>query len=531
MIKRSGLLLIFLWMTIIALVFRIYYISYGEINHKVVNTAGIRENSIKLYSSKGVIYDKNLKLLAGNQPIYYLIINPRDFDNTKTDYISDIADVEKSYILNKLKYETPFVIQSEVMPQTVKGVTSVYGYTRNSKKQVAQHILGYMDSDGIVGLSGVERAYNDFLSKYTSQVSFSYSKNALNGVMSEIQIDNKNIKTENGVVLTIDKDMSSVAEDSLRRNFENGCVIVMDCNDGKIEVLSSIPGFDADNISKYKDSQNKELINNCLINHTVGSVFKIVIAVCAMQNKIDNFEFECTGGIKVFDRLFSCQNGSCHGKQTMEKAFANSCNCYFIAIGQLLGYEKIIQTAQLFGLDSSIKIAADIYSYSGRLPDNTGNLSLANLSIGQGDLMLTPLSIARLTATICKGGYLINPIVYKGLYIDKKFKNRPEYKYKSKILNDDISKKIKQMCIECVESGTGQNAKPNNSIVGGKTASSQTGKYDENGKEILNTYFTGFYPADNPKYVITVFAQNGKSGSSTCAPVFKDICEYIEQNC
>ncbi len=531
MAKRTGLLLITLWITILALIFRVFYISFGNINHKVESTAGIRSVTQSLYNSKKVIYDRNLKLLAGNQPIYYLIINPRKFDLSKIDYISEITSVDKKYISDKLKFETPFVIKSYKMPQSVEGVVSVFGYSRYNENPVSQHILGYLDNDGIVGLSGIERAYNDFLSEYNSQVQFSYSKNALNGVMADIKIDgNQNNKTDDGVVLTIDKQMSVIAEKSLKENCKNGCVIVMNCNDGEIYVLSSTPEFDPNDVSEYKDSKNSELINNCLVNHTVGSVFKIIIAACAIQNNIDNFEFECMGGISVLDRVFSCQNGVHHGKQNIEKAFANSCNCYFIAIGQLLGYDKIIETAQLFGLDSSIKIANDLFSYSGSLPMNDGELSLANLSIGQGDLLLTPLSVARMTASVCNGGYLVNPSVYKGLYIDKDVINEPEYKYKSKIIDDNTAGKIKKMCIECVLNGTGKNAKPENGTAGGKTASSQTGRYYENGKEILNTYFTGFYPSDNPEYVITVFAQNGKSGSATCAPVFKDICNYIEQN-
>ena len=86
------------------------------------------------------------------------------------------------------------------------------------------------------------------------------------------------------------------------------------------------------------------------------------------------------------------------------------------------------------------------------------------------------------------------------------------------------------MCIKCVSDGTEQTAKPATGMAGGKTASAQTGKYSEDGREILNNYFTGFYPADKPKYVITVFALDGKSGSETCAPVFKEICDFISEN-
>ena len=86
------------------------------------------------------------------------------------------------------------------------------------------------------------------------------------------------------------------------------------------------------------------------------------------------------------------------------------------------------------------------------------------------------------------------------------------------------------MCIQCVEVGTGKNARPALGGAGGKTASAQTGKFKNDGTEILSTYFSGFYPAENPKYVITVFASDGKSGSATCAPVFKEICDFIGQN-
>ncbi len=530
-VKRTSILLLIIWLMIISLCFRIYYISFGEINSKVTATAGSRTSKKILYNTKGVIYDKDLNLLAGGQKAYYLIISPRNFDKTYLDYISKISNIDKTVILEKLKYESPFTIMSYSEPKDIDGVFVCEGETRYPQYQTVQHIVGYLDNDGIKGMSGVEKAYDDFLSKYKTTSHFMYSADAVNAIIPEldVEIDIENT-IENGVVLTIDKNLSAFAEQSLKKYCTEGCVIVMNCNDGDVYTISSIPTFDVNKISDYKESKNSELVNNALVNQTVGSVFKIVVATSAFQNNLDDFKYDCMGGIEVSGRVFSCQNGHAHGLQTLEDAFANSCNCYFIAIGQLLGFDRIIETAQLFGLDSSIKLAKDLDSYSGIIPMDSGSLSLANLSIGQGELLISPLTVARMTAVACNGGYLINPIVYKGLYVDNKIINKSEYKYKSSILNKEISEKIKQMFIICVENGTGINAMPSKNVAGGKTASAQTGKFNEDGKEILNTYFTGFYPASNPKYVITVFAKNGESGSATCAPVFKEICDYIEQN-
>lgn len=528
-IKRTAILLLIIWLMMIALSFRIYYISFGEINSKVLATAGVRTSKKVLYNSKGIIYDKNLNILAGAQNVYYLIINPREFDATELEYLSQISNIEKSELSDKLKYETPFTVVSYVKPKDITGIFVYDGYARYPQYQTAQHIVGYVDNDGVKGMSGVEKAYDEFLSKFNNTSYFIYSSDAVNAIIPEldIQIENGN-ETANGVVLTIDKKLSSFAEQTLKKYCSEGCVVVMNCNDGDIYTLSSIPSFDVNRISEYK---NSELVNNALVNQTVGSVFKIIVSTSALQNNLEDFEYDCKGGIEVSGRVFSCQNGRAHGLQSLEDAFTNSCNCYYIAIGQLLGYDKVIDTAQLFGLDSSIKIAKDLYSYSGVIPENNGSLSLANLSIGQGELLLSPLTIARMTATVCNGGYLINPTVYRGLYIDNKITNTTEYKYKSNILHKEIAEKLKEMCVECVKNGTGKTAMPEYNEAGGKTASAQTGSFEESGKEILNTYFTGFYPADNPKYVITVFAKNGESGSSTCAPVFKEICDYIEQNC
>lgn len=531
-VKRSGIIYLLLLFMFVMLMFRIYYVTFGEINDKTKSVAGSRSATLELYSAKGVIYDRNICALAGNQFAYYLVVNPRGFDRSNIEYIAGLTGSDVEELNSKLQKETVFVLKSYFEPRQMEGVYIYEGTTRYSQQPTLCHLLGYLDSEGKRGLAGVEKVFNDELSVFSSKTTIKYATNALRGVIAGLGIDAKRDyeDTTNGVILTVDRNLSLAVEQSMSKHIERGCAVVMDCNNGELLALSSLPSFDADDISLYLDSENGELINNAMTNQTVGSVFKMVVAACALENGLSDFEYECCGGINVADRIFGCQNQKKHGKLMLKDAFSQSCNSYFIALGQLLGYDKIIETAQLFGADSSIEILKGMASSSGVLPEESGTLSVANLSIGQGKLMMTPLEIARITAVMCNGGYLVNPTVYYGTYIDGTIGNKSEYSYKSKIVSDDTAEKLKEMCIQCVTEGTGTNAAPNVGGAGGKTASAQTGRKGEDGNEILNTYFTGFYPADDPKYVITVFATGGESGSKTCAPVFREICDFIAQN-
>ena len=530
-VKRSGLLFI-IYVTMFALVVMwIFNISTGPISMTAETVISNRVSQLSISNSKGVIYDRNFSPLAGRQPLSYLIVNPREFDRSEMEYLSKITKFDLNSLTKKLNGERPFVLSTYSNVRELKGVTAYDGYGRYAHDIVAQHLLGYLDSDCVVGLSGIERAYDDFLSAFSGSVSVKYKPDAVNGIVSDSNLifEDHNY-SENGVVLTLDKELSVAVEKSMESYFDSGCVVVMDCDNGEILALSCSPEYDTDSISKYINSNGGELINNAMVNQTVGSVFKIIIAATALRCGLDDFTYECNGGISVSDRVFHCQNNKEHGDMKLETAFSESCNSYFIALGQLLGYDKIIETAQLFGIDSGIGICDGIYSATGVLPEDDGNLSLANLSIGQGELMLSPLSIARMTSTVCNGGYLINPTVYNGLYIDGELCHESDYSYKSKILSDDMAGRLSEMCRLCVEEGTGVNATPSVGGAGGKTASAQTGIYNKDDDEMLNTYFTGFYPAENPKYVITVFAMGGESGSKTCAPVFREICDFIAQN-
>ena len=528
MIRRSGYFYLAVVMAFTGVLFRTFWLSIGENAGRAEAVIGNRESTVVLYRTKGLIYDDQLNPIAGDQPCWYLVVNPRDFQNEDMERLIGCTDVEAGSLLDKLKKETPFVLMAKEEPEAMPGVNIFKGVCRYSG--VSPHLLGYLDSAGEVGLSGIEKEYNDFLSLFSSTVRVSYSSDAVRGAIAGLGMETVDTAiSDNGLVLTLNEALCRALETSMDRYVKTGAAVVMDCRTGAIRAVSSRPGYQEEKIAEYMQSTNGELINRAFAAQTVGSVFKIVIAACALEAGLENFSYDCQGGIVINERTFACHNHTGHGVVGLEEAFAQSCNAYFIALGQLLGYERIAEMAERFGFGQSIQILGNMTAASGTFPAKSSNLSLANLSIGQGDLMASPLQVARMTAVIANGGILPEVKVYKGLYLNGGLKTDDSADEGTRILTAEIAEKLWKYCVYTVESGTGQSAKPATGSAGGKTASAQTGVM-ENGVEKLNVYFSGFYPAENPQYVITVFAENGESGGKTCAPVFREICDFIAEN-
>lgn len=507
------------------MLFRTFWLSIGENAARAETVVNSREGQLVLYHTKGLIYDENLKPIAGNQPCWYLVINPRDFQSEYLNTLVSLTGEERDLLKDRLKKETPFVLETQIEPMSMPGVHVFEGVSRYSG--VSSHLLGYLDQAGEVGLSGIEKEYNDYLNLFSSTVYVSYTSNAISGAIAGLGMETVDAEiSENGLVLTLNEELCRALEQSMDRYIGTGAAIVMDCQTGAIKAVSSRPGYDESDIASYMNSSEGELINRAFSAQTVGSVFKIIVAACALEAGLEGFCYTCNGGIVINDWTFACHDHSGHGEIGLQEAFAQSCNSYFIALGQMLGYERVIEMAERFGYGNSIEILGSIYASKGNLPDKGGNLSLANLCIGQGELTASPMRVALMTATVANGGILPQAYLYKGLYLNGRLKTDGENRDGIRILSEEHAEKLQQYCIYTVEYGTGQSAMPSEGSAGGKTSSAQTGIM-ENGVEKLNVYFTGFYPAEDPQYVITVFAEGGVSGGKTCAPVFREICEYL----
>ena len=222
-----------------------------------------------------------------------------------------------------------------------------------------------------------------------------------------------------------------------------------------------------------------------------------------------------------------CHHRAGHGDTDMERALEQSCNPYFIALGRDLGDESILTMAEHMGFGQGSDFAEGVSASAGNLPKSAASpLELANLSFGQGELLATPLQIAAMVSSIANGGYRVEPQLLLGWTEDGTIPQVAE-QAEERIFSQKTAELLRQYMIEVVEEGSGTNAKPTVGGAGGKTASAQTGRYDEQGEEVVHAWFAGFYPAEKPRYSIVVLAEGMESGGTYAAPVFRRICEQI----
>ena len=250
------------------------------------------------------------------------------------------------------------------------------------------------------------------------------------------------------------------------------------------------------------------------------------------DDRINPFEtVHCPGYIEVGSLKVKCSSydEGGHGDLNIFEAYARSCNTFFIELGQRIGGKSITEMARRFGLGSIIGINP-MEEQTGLIPreESIYRPDLCNISIGQGDILVTPLQVAAMTSIIANNGVYKKPYVVKGL-VDgsgKRIAVEPPEK-PQKIISPFVAMEIRKMMEMVVDDGTGTLAAlPGFGGAAGKTSSAQTGQRME-GREVLHAWFTGYVPRLYPKYVITVLVENGRSGGSVAAPVFRDIAQRI----
>lgn len=299
---------------------------------------------------------------------------------------------------------------------------------------------------------------------------------------------------------TLDLDIQKTVEQAAR-SIPTGAVVVLDVPTGEVRAVYSAP---------------TDYYNRALSAYAVGSVFKLIVAGAALEADLQPV-YTCKGKIKVGDTVYRCQNGRIHGRQTMEQALAHSCNCYFVQLAQKLGPGRLYQMGLDFGFGTPVTLYKDYQSAAGQLPSlsvlaSPGQLAL--LGFGQGKLTDTPLHFARCLAAIAGGG------VYHSPDLTGKATAGPH-----RVMQPENAKKLLAYMRTVVAEGTGKAADYRGRSAG-KTATAQSGRYDR-GREVLNTYFAGVYPYDNPRYAIVVLRENGTSGAGDCCPVFRQIVSNL----
>lgn len=487
-------------------------------------SAGIRLDVVSL---RGTIYDCNMKPLTNCETAYCAIAKPT---------LKAISLLEKelephlfSAVREKLSSGEPVAVKVNADISDGDDVT-VIGYPERYDS-LACHIIGYLGNDGR-GVSGIEKSFDSLLSDcgYETYARVATDANGRVLLGEKTQVFGNEFP-KSGVILTIDRDVQHIAENVLDvSGAECAAVVVMDVQTGAVRACVSRPDFDRNSIASVLNDPDSPLINRAFSAFSVGSVFKPVVAAAALENGIsESYSYECKGSVTLNGVTFNCHKKDGHGLIDMETAVALSCNTYFISLALEVGAKNIIETARAFGFGEQTVFAESLRSKGGNLPDKTDSkAATANLAFGQGELTATPVQICTMMSIIANGGHKVRANLVEGEADSQGNAIRVSGYYERRQIISHRTASLLQRFLEAVvEKGSGSRARSEHFASAGKTATAQTGK-TENGEEIYNAWFAGYFPADNPSYAVVVLKENGGEGAVSCAPVFRDIAQGVK---
>ena len=479
---------------------------------------------MKIGSLRGTVYDCNMVPITNSKTKIIAAVSPTEKAITGISSVLEGEELRK--VLESLKKGDPAVCE---VPEDIKcdGIVTTKIYENSGNETPAIHLIGYTDSEN-KGVSGIEQAYDSLLySDKEVRVYFESDGkgNILEGAEAVIENDTNVVAT--GVVATIDVNIQNIAEKAAL-NIESGAVVVAEAQSGKIRAMVSRPFYDCENIGQYLNDESSPLLNRAINAYNVGSVFKPCVSIAGIENGKSEFYYNCTGSHKIIDRYFKCHKADGHGFMNLKSALANSCNTFFYNFAFKIGGEAIYNTASALNFGKSLKLCDGLYTASGSLPEKTSlqNLAtLANFSIGQGKLTLSPVSILTLYCAIATDGAYYLPSVVEGALKDGKFTEYDTGK-RTRVMKNDTAAVLREYLAAVITEGTGEDAKPETVTAAGKTATAQTGKYDD-GVEISQGWFCGFFPAESPEYVVVVFSENTKKQIKSCNKIFAEIADNI----
>lgn len=490
-------------------------------------SAGKGSYTIKSVSSYGGIYDCNMLPLVNCREKYEAVVIPNSSGAVRIQPY--LVDWDAYY--SGISGSRPFLCEVTSAAYELGDEAVIFrSLVRNDSKQLATHIVGYTSDN--VGMYGLEKAYDEYLRSSFSVNSATFGVdamgNVLGGVDSSIVCDDL---VKSGVVTTIDKNIQQICETAVT-DFEikKGAIIVMDVKSGEIKAAVSCPDFDPMNIAYSLNDRNSPFVNRAFSAYSVGSIFKLVTAAAALEQGISSeYSNICTGSVNVNGQVFNCHKWGGHGEINMGEAMVQSCNPYFISLSQYLDGERYVKTASDLGFGTSTELCSGIISSAGNLQtpkEIAVAAERANMSFGQGMLTATPLQICCMTAAIANNGVINTPTIVKGFCNENGEVDYTPITSGERVLSYETAKTLKGFMVQTVRAENSM-SKPDKTSAGGKTSTAQTGNFDENGNEIMNCWFTGYFPSYNPKYAVTVLVEGGRSGNSVSGPVFKQIADNI----
>ena len=392
------------------------------------------------------------------------------------------------------------------------------------------HVVGYKPVNGAA--TGIERLYNELLAGTSPRL---WGDRLWDMI--------RDTKTPGGnVELTISRPAQEVAVKELANNkvgATKGAVVALDPKTGKVLALASMPNFDPSPLVSHdpetaraayealEKDPNKPLLNRAVSEtYPPGSTMKVILAAAALQQGLRP-DTMLTGGAgyqapETTHVIGNAPGVVCPDQISLRQALTVSCNTAFARLGvEQLGADAVVSMAQAFGFEAQPRFAEDeddnvfnvVASHTGDLTDPDGSddrPKLAQSSIGQAEVRMTPLQGALIAATIANGGKQMRPyLVEKTTGPDLSTIDTAHPRTLRTPISGQVAADLRDMMVSVVEHGTGRNARISGFTVGGKTGTAETGQAADHG------WFIGFVmKGDEPVAAVAVLLENAGTGGS-----------------
>lgn len=533
---------------------------------------------VPVAASRGAILDRNGKVLVSNRPSFSLAVVPQEVKDKEAllDQLASLLTLDRGELAERweknkgrAKYY-PIVLASNISRDQVEiveenhlrlpGVEIEMKPVREySGGMLAAHLLGYigeisedeLNGNGYedynpgdyIGKNGIERGWEQDL--HGSDGGRQLEVDARGRVLRVISETYPTVG--NSVVLTIDASTQKAAE--LAFGDQAGAAVAMDVNTGEILAFVSNPGFDpalfsgklpADKWQEYLDDKRHPLENKALTGqYPPGSTFKIITALAGLEDgKInESTSVNCNGSYDLGTSTFKCWSRHGHGITNLKKSLRESCDVYYYQLGENLGVDRIAATAKKFMLGSPLGIGLN-YEKPGMIPSAEWKQKRFGkrwyqgetlpVAIGQGYVLMTPIQMASMIATVANEGTVYRPRLVKRI-VDADGKSLKEFKPEtlgSTGISADKFRLIKQGLYAVVNDagGTGAAARLGDIRVAGKTGTSQVVKLRDSKQGTPYQYrdhalFVAFAPYDKPEIAVAVVVEHGEHGGAAAAPI------------
>lgn len=547
MLKRIRIML-FIFLAISAcLMTKLFYLQLIGGGSFAKEASAQRVNNVQIESARGDFLDKNgIKFTSRTQKIT-AVLKPAEL-RSQPDVINQICQIlglEPQKTMEEIQRKnTPILVEVDketkalLTSMNIKGISFINSLGRYNTDTKAKHLLGYLNKVDKVGSDGLEKLFEKTLN-YGQEDKIAVitdgSNDLLAGLGYRIIKDDERKNRKLDIKLTLDYHIQDIIEKALDSRNLTGAIVVEDVNTGDIVGICSKPDFDPNDIEKYLTNNKRPLFNRAVAQYNMGSVFKLVDLAAIFELQPDyNMVFSCPGYIQIGDTEFKCSSYETGGHGTVDiyTALSKSCNAYFINMSLDIGADPILNMSKSLGLGDNTNLTRQgIGEAKGIIPvkadlQNPGDI--ANMCIGQGQIMATPVQVADMIATIANGGIKNNINILDSIVNSSGNKVRDlRLTSQQRVLSKATSDRIRALMEGVVSDGTGKKANMDQyGGAGGKTGSAETGQYID-GEKVIHAWFAGYFPAAKPKYSVAVFIEGGKSGGEAAAPIFAEIGSEI----